>query len=251
MQTLLALSGGYDSTLIAYELLSETSDDVFTFWMDLSAVEYSDPRARRGFYRDVSLAESQALPAIIDWLKTNVRNFSHEIIISSNFGKWGWRVPDMIETATGIAHAKNINRFIYGRSPENRRTQASISREDGYRQLWSKLGPVGSALEMPLIDSWRGRSHAIAKLPLALQAFVVHCNTPLVSNGTASNCGSCDKCTMTIEARNLLSQGITADAVLDYHLKLRSAGPYIGSLLANRAYGGGVPRLSHDYSWKV
>jgi hypothetical protein len=79
MKTILSLSGGLDSTYLLWKLLSETSDEITAVFIDVSN---ADHRIRqkydiRGFTFEESGGEfGDKVQAIVDWLKTNVRDFT-------------------------------------------------------------------------------------------------------------------------------------------------------------------------------
>lgn len=79
MKTLVSLSGGLDSTYLLWKLLTTTQDEITALSVDIGN---SDPRYwtkydLRGFSReDGTDRQTEKLDKIVNWLKTNVRDFT-------------------------------------------------------------------------------------------------------------------------------------------------------------------------------
>ncbi len=237
MKTLLALSGGLDSTYLAFEILSKTDEELHCFFMDLRNVMEETPEGLRPYYNDLNDAEVIAAPRVIDWLAKNVRPVWFEVTSQvkyeappDDFPKGtarSWRVYPMLKYAARVVTECGFDRFIYGKSPENIRSPDWKDRADWYQKWWKENAPAGTTFETPLIRKWQGRPHALAALPRDLLALVLTCNDPLVIDGQPLACGLCDKCMLTLSASRMLADGVNPNGILEVLLQRRKAGDYI------------------------
>jgi hypothetical protein len=79
MKTFVSLSGGMDSTYLLWKLLSETSDEITTLFIDLTNLDLKTRLKYdiRSFSFEENTEENAAkVNAIANWLKTNVRDFT-------------------------------------------------------------------------------------------------------------------------------------------------------------------------------
>lgn len=254
MKTLMAFSGGLDSTYLAFKILSATDNELHLFWMDLANVMHEVKGETVSFYGEQIEAERIAIPRILEWFEKNLRPVTFEVVTDIRNRKppkeypegngRGWRVLPMLRKAAEIVNQDGFDRFVYAKSPENIRSEGHQER-DVYRQQWWTGHVDKATFETPLIEWWHGRPHAIQALPQDLRALTIGCNRASVRNGEPVSCGTCDKCALTKETEKLLTAGGDADVVLDYLLRLRKAGPYIDSVLpGDRKFGAGLPAPS-------
>lgn len=251
-KTLVAFSGGLDSTALLFRLLKETDEIVSTFWMDLAHITYQDKSGRTVPYNHELIPSERVVgQRVIDWLSKNIRPVNLEIVEGVKYEpepadyplgtSRGWRVLPMLKVAAKIVNRDGLDRFVYGKSPENLRTANQAARDAWYRQWWQDNAP-GTTFETPLIERWEGRPHHLQLLPSELRAIVLTCNAPKIVDGEPEICGNCEKCHLTAESERLLKDGVSADMVLDFLLRRRRAGPYIDSIsFADKRIGGGVP----------
>lgn len=260
MKTLMAFSGGLDSTYLAWKILTQTNDTLRLFWMDLSHVTYDTPNGPERYYHDLLPAENIIAPRVAIWLTANVRPVTFQIIHDVRHDpepkdfpggtSRGWRVIPMLKTAAGLM--AGFDRFVYAKSPENIRTPNQPARDAWYQKWWKENAPAGTTFETPLIAAWQGRPHALKFLPADLLRILLTCNRPKIVDGEPRDCGKCDKCWLTAESKRLLAQGIDPDAALDQCLRLRRAGPYIDNVESGDwHFGAGVePSKPPPYSGK-
>ena len=250
MKTLLAFSGGLDSSFLAWWTLAFKKDELHCFFMDLADVTYDTPEGPKPYYNDLNAAEKIAAPRVIEWLNNNVRPVTFEItdevkyeVPPEDFPKGtarSWRVYPMLKYAARIVTERGFDRFIYGKSPENIRSEDWKLRRDWYQKWWKENAPEGTTFETPLIRRHQGRPHALLLLPEELLPLVLTCNDPGIVDGNPVACGHCDKCMLTVEAKQLLpGLKYNPDPVLEILLQRRKAGDYIGneSIRGDHRYG--------------
>lgn len=250
MNTLVAISGGMDSTFLMWKILSQSNDAVHAFYIDFSEVKPDEHTAP--FYAKLAAIEIPACQRIVHWLGTNVRAMSFEVVTSGivtneeiprasrqrrlpNYPRSGntraWRVLPMLTAASKLMTGRD--RFVYGKTEENRRSSDYQAREQFDQLYWKEIAPANTTFEMPLINERLTRAHALRDLPQELQALVISCDTPMLVNGKPLLCGFCSKCVMTADARGKLKQGMSPEAIQEEHLRLRRAGPH-----RNNTHGG-------------
>ncbi len=254
MQILLGFSAGYDSTYLLYNYLKNTNDTIRCFRLDLSAVEYDHPQAKRGYYRDLMEAESVAAVSVISWMRRNVRNFGYEVINVDKIEEGEWMTPTVIRHAAVLCNDRGYDKFVIGRSAENDSPQQGKLTHPWYRKLWSELCVTHAKLEWPLLDQRKGRAHAIKELPKQVQTLLISCHDAKLVNGKPTACGICNKCIITAESKTMVDKGIDPYIVLDYHLKKKGAGKHSKSMVIDERYQSGVrgkpmPFLKHA-NWK-
>lgn len=232
MKTLIAVGGGLDSTWLLWELLAQTADDVTALYCDLSAVQYNDPRAIKDFWKASAVAEQIAVNRSGQWLASNVRPFTLQIIpVTSSTDA---RAPTVIRVAAGLA--AGFDRFILGRAPEQMCTPKNTPY---YQKIWTQNAPAGILMQWPLVDRNQGRPHAMVALPAALQSLTISCHDPSVAAGDPVRDGTCAKCFVTDECRRLLGLGVSPDEILDLIKKKVGAAPYHGSLAVDKRWQSG------------
>lgn len=234
MNTLLAWSGGLDSTLILHRLLTQTDDTVHCFYLDLSTVQYTDPRSKADPFLDICTAEKVVLPRAAAWLSGNARSFTYEVISVTSINEDEWMTPTVVRRAAALV--SGYDRFIFGRSVEEDSLHSGRKSAPWYRQLWHDLAPVGKPMEWPLVTLNQGRAHAMAELPPALQDLLISCLAPTVVDGNVNKCGGCYKCRMSADAMPMLANGQSATLVERYLLKRKGVGAYVGNVLVDSRY---------------
>lgn len=237
MNTLLAWSGGLDSTLILHRLLTQSDDTVHCFYLDLSTVEYTDPRAKAGFFADICAAEKIVLPQAAAWLSGNARSFTYEVISVTSINEDEWMTPTVVRRAATLV--SGYDRFIMGRSIENDYIHDGKKSAPWYRQLWKDLAPAGKSMEWPLVTLGQGRAHAVFELPTDLKALLISCPKPTIVSGNPKACGNCYKCRLTADAESMRVSGSTVENVQKYLLKRQGVGGYVGSALTDKRYQAG------------
>lgn len=244
MKTLVAFSAGVDSTFLLWKLLTETDDTVHAFLIDFSEIKYDEPT--RDFYENLAAVERIAAPRVIDWLTNNIREVTFQVVTSGmakepqgypkSANSRAWRVLPMLNAAASLM--AGFDRFVYGKTQENRRSLDYLAREQWDQRYWRSIAPANTTFEIPLIEAGIGRPKALALLPADLQALMISCDRPTLQNGEPTLCGKCSKCAMTTDARAMLTQGVTPETILDFQLRKRRAGPYTGLAAGDRRYGG-------------
>jgi len=186
MKTILPISGGLDSTYLLWKLLSETSDEITAVFVDLSSV---DARFRQKYdIRSFAFEESGTeyivkVSRIVDWLKTNVRDFTFLIEpIDVNYLTRGVGSPNnppayMARYAVPKINAGTYDRLCLSNEWENdgfsnggtittRRTGAWVAREIFVEQA------TRGQIDFTLLDMDYNQAYAISEMPSALYGMI-------------------------------------------------------------------------------
>lgn len=237
MRTLLAFTGGVDSSYLLWLEANRAvpDDSIHCMYVDFSKISPVDV--------DFFKAERFAANAVIDEID-KIFPVTFEIVDDPQWDRSdpdhgtarGWRDRCIRQVAS--RKMASFDRFITGRTPEGLRTPGYLERIELNQRWWSKRCP-GTTWELPLIQKWEGRPHAIAHLPLSIWSLVLACNAP---DSIGRECGQCYKCQMTSVSKTLLRSGASPAVALDIILRRRKAGPYIDSLLSGyKELGAGDP----------
>ena len=228
MRTAIAFTGGVDSTFLLWKILSETSDVVQTFRID-----YRNAAANNRF--NFSQAEEMASVAVVSWLKSNVRDFTHTIININEFQPLEWSSIEAARIGGGLLRDDLADRFMIGRNAEATWTVAEIdadpSKKNVLRRQLEVLREVvpGGTLEQPLKDAGLGKAHAWRDLPAALMALTLKCKQPTITNGLVVECGKCPTgCVFHTMIQSMVVQGYDTDLITDYVHKTTRRGAYVG-----------------------
>jgi len=241
LKTLIAISGGLDSTLLL-KILADAGHQVVAFYMDLSKVKCEgspDP----DFYSKVVPFELDAARNVVNWFAgrgTPITMLDPYPIkytpppedYPTSGNSRSWRVFPMLQAAAHLAQLYKCEKFVYGKTLENQRSADWEVREIWNRKWWAE-NAIGVEYETPLIDLRIGKPHAIYELPSGLIEHCLSCDTPKFGKP----CGECTKCEMVKTTRDLLHQGCQPGMIFDYLLRLRNAGPYIGNRVGEMKYG--------------
>jgi len=215
-KTCISITGGVDSTYLLYKTLSETQDEVTAFHIDFTELT---PEVQS------ALLEKTFSQNVVNWLKTNVRDFTFENIVAVS--KEDMRYYSTKESLKqGQKYLENgFDKFLISRTYED------IGRSStGNMAFISTLKDTFSnKVFTPLKDLKQGKPHAIVNLPKNLYNIILKCGKCVEENGVFIPCGKCEfKCKYVSFCENMLSMGWSADKVLDYYMKVTRRGPYVG-----------------------
>jgi 7-cyano-7-deazaguanine synthase in queuosine biosynthesis len=219
MKTLLAFSGGLDSTYVLWKLLNTTDDEITTLTIDFRL----SPIAKDV---DVELCGYQEFASrrIVSWLKENVREFKH--IEKHAFDMLSDEEESVyfIRRAVPWLNDGHYDRICVGLQYDEMGLDI-LAKNPGSRRGTVRtrvMNNVFSAahrgeLWVPL-DTWReAKPHAVAKLPRELFDLVVTCKQPTIGdNNNIKNCGKCFRCLYVEKIQVMLSQGMSPDEILQW-----------------------------------
>jgi hypothetical protein len=232
-KTLIAFSGGTDSTFLAWKRLTESKENITLFFLDARKAENGEK---------VSLNQTCELAAalrIVDWLSHNVRVVTFWHIDSPALNKGEWMSPTVMRVGGDLMSA-GFDKFHTGRSIENTRAHWGQKTQAWYLDIFAKHATRGT-ISFPLLEQGLSRAHALAYMPQDLQALTMGCFDTKMVDGLPVRCGKCFKCMMEQEVRDMLAAGGTADEICDHQLQKRGAGKYAGQP-TDPAYGlSGLP----------
>ena len=186
MKTFVSLSGGMDSTYLLWKLLSETTDEITAFYVDLSNL---DLRTRikydiRSFtFDEGSEANREKIDAITAWLKANVRDFTLMIEpISAEYMVRGIGFPNSPPAYITRYAIQHINDGTYDRlcmsnewendgganggTVTNRRNGAWVAHE-----IFTAQAQRGR-IDFTLLDMDYNQAYALSEMPQELRDLV-------------------------------------------------------------------------------
>jgi len=215
-KTCISITGGVDSTYLLYKTLSETQDEVTAFHVDFTELT-----------PEVNSANLEKMSAqnVVNWLKTNVRNFMFENIVATS-------KEDMRYFATrealkqGQKYIENgFDKFLIARVYED--IGRSTTGNSAFINTLKNNFPT--KVFTPLRDIKQGKPHAIVNLPKELYNITLKCGKCTIENGIMTPCEKCNfKCMYVAFCEEKLNDGWTSDKVLDYYMKVTRRGPYVG-----------------------
>jgi hypothetical protein len=235
MRTLIAFSGGFDTTFLTYELLTKTDDEVTLVYIDSSMVPPT--KINRSFMLfNPSNSSSRGLymsQKSVSWLKENCRPFNYivEVLKESDIAE-----EDTLPVYFAKYAATKINEGLYDRAGGgwNWDIWPNEAYEDWLPQhpcriaaqrAFDKITKKGK-LWWPLIDEGDnifpkrgGNVHAIKYLPKDLQKTLIGCEIIRISDDDEIiRCEKCEKCLWRRFCENKLADGWTEDQIQDYRL---------------------------------
>ena len=220
MKTVIALSGGIDSTYALWKTLSSTDDVVTAVTLDFDSLSQEE----RGEYDVRGVASAIPSPirfsktrAIVKWLKENVRDFSY-VAVSVTPEIMDKGLPNSPQTMLVNWAVSRINAGEYDRIVNS----AEIE-NDGYSNCGTTSSRAGGAIaaravfvqkatrgEIDFLLSTESYSHAVAmsEMPSALVEMTRSCD-----RDAETQCGVCFKCSKRKFFAEALSSGKTAAEV--------------------------------------
>lgn len=245
MKTLIALSGGLDSTYLLYKYLQQRSnEEIHTFYADLSSVKEFNEFP----YKDSAKVEKWAQGKILHYfLSEQAIPIQHHVVKLFSFADGDWVTPTVIKAAAEFVNEGGFDKFLFARSWENTTTKTGNTK---HQEIWRAI--TKNPMIWPLQDWNEGRAHALANLPPKLKKYTVPCNKPKQGKDQSIEvCNACAKCHRTKDAQRLLDEGVEPDVVYDYQLRLKAAGPYYGmKIIMNKDYYSSPPDHHRLSKWE-
>ncbi len=230
MKTLIMFSGGTDSTCLLYRMLTTTDDQIIVHRLRMM----TEKRMTK-----ISLAEDVVVPPILNWLRTNCRDFEYDestlempdqIMVYPHFG-YGY-IGGLL-MINGVA-----DRMVTSRIKEDTRPQScvkyAVARDIFYSLMEHGLvdggrlrygGKVDAEWEVP--HDQIGKIHEYRMMPQELIDLVLTCRYPEVVDGKVVACQTCEFCVKVaafmVAAKD---ETIDADLYVDALLKKKGGFPY-------------------------
>ena len=211
MRSILSFTGGLDSTLLLYKLLTETDDEVYAFTLDLQ------------FCIDTTLDHKQYMEKvsamkIAYWMNENIRPFKYDIVDKPH-GFLYENLPMMEALYFAIPYLNEdlYDRFCFAFSAEDIGTfgkQVKNAMEYRFEQYATR-----GTLEFTLQEQNLGRAHALTTIPKELLNITADC-TRIGPNH--EKCGYCLKCKFRAQDFKRLSEGLTPDECVQLRVDLKN-----------------------------
>lgn len=223
MKTVVAFSGGIDSTYNLWKLLTTTDDDIIAAYFDdaYQVINYGVGYAMNS----TSIYQLQAARMLVDLLRAKYPDRPFEFVVNNIYEY----APDEVKSVRIIRHyaarvnSGEIDRIVFGNGwrPWD---EAKVAANDTPNLLVIpqicvaadrafSLVCTRGAVEFPYAENKTGTGNAILELPADILSRTVSCTSPKVdaSTGRILNCGVCNKCQEATLITQQLAAGKTAD----------------------------------------
>jgi hypothetical protein len=221
-KTLVAFSGGWDSTLILWKLLNETNDEITAVYLDSQFVK-TDIGTIKEYVQFIRAQK------VVDELR-KIRNFefiSYKIKPSDITEELYLKYLQFVQYAAPFINDGTYDKLVHGASYED--ASCKILPHLEYfptyyvvQRLFDRLCTRGELYE-PLIkdNTWYEhytRAHAMLELPINIKAVVASCDDPEYDNDTNDfvDCGECRKCLENKLSSDMLTAGKTPEEILQW-----------------------------------
>ena len=185
MKTLIAFSGGIDSTYIAWRLLQETKDEIVIAYFD----QFYITEKNNGANGTSSVTPYQLVASknIHSWLCKNIRKCEYKKVIMTKFDN-GYDFSLQFAKYSGISAANGIaDSFVHGLAGlfTNRNTllEKEFSKYSNKGKIW-----------FPIREWGKTTAHQIQELPKELLNLTLSCHLPKIVDSNLVQCGNCSKC---------------------------------------------------------
>ena len=229
-KTIVAISGGFDSTYMLWKLLSSTDDEVTAIHFDKRYVTEN----RKHLQGQMSVYEDIIINNIKTWLINNTRSFNYTTHAVSDYeDKQSPEMYMLKYTGTQINSgaydrvafgfgAKKVN-GVYDLSgrPANNSTPF-----DFYPPYYANYASV-STLWYPLVE-WEANTFKImSDMPEALKNLISSCTNPSINDsGNIITCGECSKCMWNDFVKYKISEGSLTESTFKSYMESQSTYTY-------------------------
>lgn len=206
MKSVVLLSGGVDSTYTLWKELTTTTNDVTVIFICSEEAEKSGPFPIKAFTAGKSNRASRiASQNIIDWLKSNTRDFTY--IIHSLDKSYLLNDPNKSDNPLTyiirylakdfnsgkydqliISYEKDNDGFCDGGTIGAKRQPAAIPAIEEFKELCTR-----GSIMFPLIDSDYSQAFSRSELPPDLFKLTLSCEFTVPEN-PYKICGTCKRC---------------------------------------------------------
>jgi hypothetical protein len=223
MKTLVAFSGGLDSTYVLWKLLTTTDDDITACFIDerylADSFGVSTPNNSPYSYNSVL--------SLVSELK-KIRTFEFKTINVYTF------LPDETKEIWFLRHfVEKVNdetydRIAFGIGDVGAKFQESNSELDKIPRVYvalqrefAKIATRGT-LYFHYIETNETRVHVFIHLPQNIKELTFSCGNPLIQlDGSISNCGKCKKCQQANLIQSCLNSGKTIEETISEYAAAR------------------------------
>jgi hypothetical protein len=234
MKTLIAVTGGVDSTYALWKLLATTDEEITAIHFDSDYIDVWTHRFKNLWSPRASVIQKRHLNDVIPWLQENVRPFNYitRNIDTSKYVEGKYFAEYMGEYAVENINNGTYDKFVTGHCKANEgygsgSTSETVSKQGHYR-MWELFKATANRgeLSFPLFDVVYDRSVALTSLPSDLAKLVCYCDDPHFNfeTETLSDCDHCTKCALKYFYNGQIASGKTTEQIIDYVNQL-STGP--------------------------
>ena len=217
-KTVLAFSGGWDSTFLLWKLLADTDDEITAIYIDSQFV-------KKPTFTNKSYVQYERAKKIIDELQ-KIRSFTFKKYVvkpEDVSDEIHYKTLLFIQHVAPLINNGTYDRITHGSSYEDlhRRTVAHLEYAPIYyamERLFNKLCTRGKYF-IPLIDNtWfekYNRAYAISMLPVNIRSVIASCLEPKfqVLTDEFNNCDECVNCLVNRKVKELLDSGLTPEEI--------------------------------------
>lgn len=231
-KTLVAVSGGFDSTYILWKLLSSTDDEITAIHFDKSYVTEN----RKHLQSQMSVYEKIIIRNIQNWLTANTRSFNYITHVVSGYED-GRQSPEMYMlkyTGTQI-NSGTYDRVAFGFGAKKVNGVYDLSGRpsnnsvpfDFYPPYYGNYASV-SSLWYPLVEWEANTFKIISDIPETLRNLINSCTAPSIDDsGNIIPCGNCTKCTWNDFVKYKISEGSLTESTFKSHMESQNTYTYI------------------------
>lgn len=221
MKTVVAFSGGLDSTLIMWKLLSETDEEITAVYIDGQNIEDD-------IYTSKQPEQFTLAQKIVDELQ-KIRPFTflkHTLTPEEISEEIHHKTLLFIQHIAPFINDGTYDKLVQGASydAQHQKLVPHLEYIPGYyaaKRLFDKLCTRGE-YSIPLVtDTWYtkyNRAYAFRDLPLNFRKLINTCNFMVYSEESSSyvRCGECSRCLGDMKIRQFMREGKTPAEILDW-----------------------------------
>ena len=211
MKTIMSFSGGLDSTYMLYKTLTETNDDVYAFYLDMTNCPDTT-------FMHKQYMEQVCAMKLAEWMQNNVRPFKFDIVhIGEQF--FYEKLPMMQALYFAIPYLnKNLyDRFLMAWSAED----CGVFGNEVRNAMWYRFEQHAKrgTMEFPLFDQNIGRLEQYLKLPKEVLPFLGDCKS---INEDHTKCGVCHKCWVKQNDFKKYEEGFSIEQILEERIRQKN-----------------------------
>jgi hypothetical protein len=224
-KTLIAFTGGWDSTLILWKLLNETDDEITAVYLDSQFVK-TDIGTIKEYVQFIRAQK------VVDELR-KIRNFEfipYKIKPSDITEELYLKYLQFVQYAAPFINNGTYDKLVHGASYED--VSCKVIPHLEYfptyyvvERLFNRLCTRGELYE-PLIKdkTWYQnytRAYAMKELPSSIKTTIASCDIPKYDNDVKDfvDCGECRKCLENKLVSNMLNEGKTPEEIFQWRMQ--------------------------------
>ncbi len=223
MKSLVAISGGVDSTYVLWKLLTETDDDITAVFFDFSQVDVD-------MLTEKNADKKYQVEVLIDRLKA-IRDFTYIYHVATReeiVPQLQHKLLFAIKYAASFINDGTYDRLVSGASYEDKSQKIvpHLSMTPAYyaEKRLAKLFTRGTYWAPLVDDSWHNhysRDIALRNLPESILecALLMSCRYPSYDEKLTlkgSKCGSCGRCLLNDTTSAMIDNGLTSQEIFEW-----------------------------------